>query len=177
MAAHKGGHFVFSTGAQSLSIPILFKNPRPTNELNSSQTIAPLTNTEPPFIRAFFDSTTYSSETKCSPHGPAAACVVVRQPWEGHIPLCPTLLRPAPRLRANIDIPSHKRKVNSSKSPHHIIADRARRRSIKKWLGHAKFETTAIYLDATGDEERELAERMWRPLDSFSYFARARKKR
>ncbi len=33
---------------------------------------------------------------------------------------------------------------------------------VKKWLGHARLETTAIYLDVSGDEERELAERLWR---------------
>lgn len=34
--------------------------------------------------------------------------------------------------------------------------------TIKKWLGHARLETTAIYLDAVGDEERELARKLWR---------------
>jgi integrase/recombinase XerD len=32
---------------------------------------------------------------------------------------------------------------------------------VQKWLGHARLETTAIYLNATGDEERELAKRLW----------------
>lgn len=32
---------------------------------------------------------------------------------------------------------------------------------IKKWLGHARLETTAIYLEVSGDEERELAKRLW----------------
>jgi integrase/recombinase XerD len=32
---------------------------------------------------------------------------------------------------------------------------------IAKWLGHASLETSAIYLDAVGLEEREFAERMW----------------
>ncbi len=31
----------------------------------------------------------------------------------------------------------------------------------QKWLGHAKLTTTAIYADATGPEEKQLAERMW----------------
>ena len=31
----------------------------------------------------------------------------------------------------------------------------------QKWLGHAQLSTTAIYADATGAEERQLAERMW----------------
>jgi integrase/recombinase XerD len=34
--------------------------------------------------------------------------------------------------------------------------------TIKKWLGHADIKTTAIYTDAMGEEERGLAERMWR---------------
>jgi integrase/recombinase XerD len=32
---------------------------------------------------------------------------------------------------------------------------------IQKWLGHARLETTAIYLGASGDEERSLAQRLW----------------
>jgi integrase len=31
----------------------------------------------------------------------------------------------------------------------------------QKWLGHSKLTTTAIYADATGPEEKQLAERMW----------------
>jgi integrase/recombinase XerD len=34
--------------------------------------------------------------------------------------------------------------------------------TVKKWLGHARLETTAIYLDVIGEEERELARRLWR---------------
>jgi len=33
--------------------------------------------------------------------------------------------------------------------------------TIKKWLGHARLDTTAIYLDVLGEEERELAKRLW----------------
>jgi integrase/recombinase XerD len=33
--------------------------------------------------------------------------------------------------------------------------------TIQKWLGHARLETTAIYLEVSGDEERELAKRLW----------------
>ena len=32
---------------------------------------------------------------------------------------------------------------------------------VKKWLGHATLETTAIYLDVTGDEERAMAQKIW----------------
>jgi len=35
---------------------------------------------------------------------------------------------------------------------------------VRKWLGHARLETTAIYLDVIGEEERELAKRLWRTL-------------
>ena len=34
--------------------------------------------------------------------------------------------------------------------------------TIQKWLGHARIETTAIYLDVLGEEERALAMRLWR---------------
>jgi integrase len=33
--------------------------------------------------------------------------------------------------------------------------------TIQKWLGHARLETTAIYLGASGEEERTLARRLW----------------
>jgi integrase len=33
--------------------------------------------------------------------------------------------------------------------------------TIRKWLGHARLDTTAIYLDVLGEEERELAKRLW----------------
>lgn len=33
---------------------------------------------------------------------------------------------------------------------------------LQKWLGHARLSTTAIYLGATGPEEREFAERFWK---------------
>jgi integrase len=33
--------------------------------------------------------------------------------------------------------------------------------TVQKWLGHARLETTAIYLEVSGDEERELAKRVW----------------
>lgn len=39
-------------------------------------------------------------------------------------------------------------------------------RLVQKWLGHSSLETTAIYIDVIGQEEREEAERMWRGSDS-----------
>lgn len=33
--------------------------------------------------------------------------------------------------------------------------------TVQKWLGHARLETTAIYLNVSGNEERELAKRLW----------------
>lgn len=32
---------------------------------------------------------------------------------------------------------------------------------LSKWMGHAAIETTAIYANALGDEQRSIAERMW----------------
>jgi integrase/recombinase XerD len=32
---------------------------------------------------------------------------------------------------------------------------------IQKWLGHASIQTTAIYLNAVGEEERGIASRLW----------------
>ena len=32
---------------------------------------------------------------------------------------------------------------------------------VQRWLGHSRMETTAIYLQVAGKEERQLAERMW----------------
>lgn len=32
---------------------------------------------------------------------------------------------------------------------------------VQRWLGHASLRTTSIYGDVLGDEEREIAERMW----------------
>lgn len=32
---------------------------------------------------------------------------------------------------------------------------------VQRWLGHASMATTAIYLQAMGEEEREIAARMW----------------
>jgi integrase/recombinase XerD len=32
---------------------------------------------------------------------------------------------------------------------------------VQRWLGHGSMTTTAIYLQAVGDEEREIAARMW----------------
>lgn len=33
---------------------------------------------------------------------------------------------------------------------------------LRKWLGHARLSTTAIYTDAIGDEERAIAAKFWR---------------
>lgn len=37
---------------------------------------------------------------------------------------------------------------------------------VQRWLGHASMNTTAIYLDAIGHEEREIASRMWSGSDA-----------
>ena len=35
---------------------------------------------------------------------------------------------------------------------------------VQKWLGHARLTTTAIYLNAVGEEERNMAARLWEDL-------------
>lgn len=35
---------------------------------------------------------------------------------------------------------------------------------LKNWLGHAQLSTTAIYAEATGEEEKQIAARMWSKL-------------
>jgi len=37
---------------------------------------------------------------------------------------------------------------------------------VQRWLGHARLETTAIYAEVLGEEERCLARRAWNSLDS-----------
>jgi integrase/recombinase XerD len=32
---------------------------------------------------------------------------------------------------------------------------------VQKWLGHAQLSTTAVYANAVGDEEKDIARRMW----------------
>ena len=32
---------------------------------------------------------------------------------------------------------------------------------VQRWLGHAQLTTTAIYADAVGAEEKDIARRMW----------------
>jgi site-specific recombinase XerD len=32
---------------------------------------------------------------------------------------------------------------------------------VQKWLGHSRLSTTAIYVNAVGDEERAIANRYW----------------
>jgi integrase len=42
---------------------------------------------------------------------------------------------------------------------------------VQRWLGHASMTTTAIYLQAIGDEERDIAARMWRDTPTSSHQA------
>jgi len=41
------------------------------------------------------------------------------------------------------------------------IAEKIPLPTIQKWMGHARMETTAIYLGVSGAEERNLARRLW----------------
>lgn len=43
---------------------------------------------------------------------------------------------------------------------HRIVQAEAPLNMVRKWLGHAWIETTAIYADAVGPEERTTAARM-----------------
>jgi integrase len=36
---------------------------------------------------------------------------------------------------------------------------------VQRWMGHARIETTAIYADALGEEERTLARRTWQKIE------------
>ena len=43
----------------------------------------------------------------------------------------------------------------------HAIASGVPLNMLKKWMGHASMETTAIYANALGAEEQGIAARMW----------------
>jgi integrase/recombinase XerD len=43
----------------------------------------------------------------------------------------------------------------------HAISSGVPLNLVQRWLGHARMETTAIYLQVMGNEERDIAARMW----------------
>jgi integrase len=43
----------------------------------------------------------------------------------------------------------------------HALRSRVPITLVKRWLGHARLSTTEIYLQVMGDDEREIAARMW----------------
>jgi integrase/recombinase XerD len=43
----------------------------------------------------------------------------------------------------------------------HAVAKGVPLNILQKWLGHAQLTTTAIYANAPGQEERDIAARMW----------------
>lgn len=56
------------------------------------------------------------------------------------------------------------------KAPRHAFAVEAGQKGVplnivQRWLGHARIETTAIYASAIGEEERNLARRVWSSLE------------
>jgi integrase/recombinase XerD len=71
---------------------------------------------------------------------------------------------------ANVDT-----RIAMPKSARHAFAVEAGQKGIplnivQRWLGHARIETTAIYAGALGEEERNLARRMWGTLETtFQY--------
>ena len=70
------------------------------------------------------------------PRGPASA-----RPWSGRPAASPKGLRHAFGVAAvSSDIPLN---------------------MVQKWLGHAQLSTTAIYADAVGAEEQDIARKMW----------------
>jgi len=44
----------------------------------------------------------------------------------------------------------------------HAIVQGVPMHMVQKWMGHAQLSTTAIYADAVGKEEQDIAGRMWR---------------
>lgn len=71
--------------------------------------------------------------------------------------------RTVKRLTLSIGITG---KMNSPKGLRHgfgvaCVGNKIPLSAIKKWLGHARLETTAIYLDVSGEEDRDLASRLW----------------
>jgi integrase/recombinase XerD len=78
----------------------------------------------------------------------------------------PTAWKYVKRLMVTADVP---RDVAKPKALRHAFGVEAVQKRIalsvvKKWLGHAKIETTAIYADPIGDEERALARLTWEGL-------------
>jgi site-specific recombinase XerD len=43
----------------------------------------------------------------------------------------------------------------------HAVRSGVQLHMLQKWMGHASMTTTAIYVNAVGDEELEIADRMW----------------
>ena len=51
----------------------------------------------------------------------------------------------------------------------HALANGVPLNLIQKWMGHSSIETTSIYLNAMGAEERAFAERMWATHEPWTY--------
>lgn len=62
------------------------------------------------------------------------------------------------RLAPSLCMP---RAVRHTFAVHGLTKAHAPLNLMQKWLGHAKIETTAIYANAVGEEERSIAKRMW----------------
>jgi len=89
-----------------------------------------------------------------------------------------TLLWPLSRTRAWQLVKDVMREAAIPEGPHmtpkglrhsfgiHAIRSGVPLNLVQRWLGHASMTTTAIYLDALGEEEREIAARMWVPVSA-----------
>lgn len=44
----------------------------------------------------------------------------------------------------------------------HAVVQGVSLHMLQRWLGHAQLSTTGIYADAVGEEEQDIAARMWR---------------
>ncbi len=78
----------------------------------------------------------------------------------------PTAWKHVKRLMARANVPDHVAKPRALRHAFGVeaVQKRIALSVIKKWLGHAKIETTAIYADPVGEEERALARLTWEGL-------------
>jgi len=74
------------------------------------------------------------------------------------------------RVRALMKIAKVPTRLSTPRSARHAFGVNAVQNSVslnvvQRWMGHARIETTTIYTDVIGSEERALARRTWRGLE------------